>query len=49
MIVTIEQDEKYFRVIVRFETHKLHSEKLNIETAFDLAYNIKRDILLNDG
>ncbi len=39
----VEQDEMYFRVIVRFGTHKLHSEKLNLQTSIAL-----RDELIND-
>jgi len=40
--VSIEQDEKYFRVFWKIGTHKLHSEKLNLETAFELAYTIRK-------
>lgn len=37
MIVNVEEigvqnDEKYFRVFVRIDTHTLHSEKLNEDT-----------------
>lgn len=39
--VTIEQDGKYFRVVLKYDTHKLHSEKLNLETAFALAYKFE--------
>lgn len=39
--VTLEEDEKYFRVIIRFGTHKLHSEKLNLESAFALGCTVK--------
>jgi len=39
--VLIEKSERYYRVYVKFETHKLHSEKLNLETAIRL-----RDSLL---
>ena len=44
MKVTLEQDGLYFRVIIKYDTHKLHSEKLNLETAFDLAYQIRNDM-----
>ena len=44
MNVTIEPDEKYFRVIIKYNTHKLHSEKLNLETAFELGCEIKEDL-----
>lgn len=37
----MKQDEEYFRVILRHGTHTLHSEKLNLESAFDLASEIK--------
>lgn len=40
-IVTLEKDGTYFRVIIKFDTHKLHSEKLNLESAFDLGNTIK--------
>jgi len=43
-IVTLEEDMKYFRVVVKHGTHKLHSEKMNLETAFDLAYKYRRKI-----
>jgi len=34
--VKIEKDEKYFRVIIKYTTHKFHSEKLNLETAIHI-------------
>jgi len=40
--VSIEQDEKYFRVCWKIGTHKLHSEKLNLDTAFEFAFTIKK-------
>ena len=45
MKISIEQDEKYFRVVLKEGTHKLHSEKLNLETAFELAYKFKTQIM----
>ena len=42
--ITIEADEKYYRVILRYSTHKLHSEKLNLESAFDLAFILRKII-----
>jgi len=39
--ITIEQDLKYFRVVLKVGTHKLHSEKLNLETATELYYQFK--------
>lgn len=47
MKITIEQDENYFRVVLKEGTHKLHSEKLNLETAFELAYKFKIKIMEN--
>jgi len=40
--LSIEQDGDYFRVFWKIGTHKLHSEKLNLETAFEFAYTIRR-------
>lgn len=40
--ITIEQDTKYFRVVLKTGTHKLHSEKLNLDTAFALAFEFKK-------
>ena len=37
--MTIEQDEKYFRLVMNWGTHKLHSEKLNLDTAGELYTN----------
>ena len=37
----IELDDKYYRVVLRIGTHKLHSEKLNIETAAELYHEIQ--------
>ena len=48
MKITLEQDENYFRVVLKEGTHKLHSEKLNLETAFELAYKFKKNIM-EDG
>jgi len=39
--VTVEKDEKYYRVYIKYTTHKFHSEKLNLETAIHI-----RDALL---
>lgn len=40
--LTIEQDEGYFRIIAKFgDTHKLHSEKLNLDTAIALLFELK--------
>ena len=39
--VSIEEDEEYFRVFWKIGTHKLHSEKLNLETAFEFAFTIR--------
>ena len=39
--VLIQKSGKYYRVYVKFETHKLHSEDLNLDTAIQL-----RDSLL---
>jgi len=39
--VLIQKSGKYYRVYVKFETHKLHSEDLNLDTAIHL-----RDSLL---
>jgi len=36
----IEQDDKYFRVFLKWGSHKLHSEKLNLETAIDFHTEI---------
>ncbi len=47
MKITIEQDKEYFRVVLKEGTHKLHSEKLNLETAFELAYKFKKNIMEN--
>ncbi len=45
----IEQDLKYFRVFIKIGTHKLHSEKLNLETAYTLFYRLKKqNIHLDD-
>jgi hypothetical protein len=38
--VNIETDCKYYRVVIRLGTHKFHSEKLNIETAAKLHYQL---------
>ena len=38
---SIEEDERYFRVTLRMGTHKLHSEKLNLETAIELLEMFK--------
>lgn len=38
--IHIEADERYYRVAVKVGTHKLHSEKLNIETAAELHYEL---------
>jgi len=45
MKITIEQDEEYFRVVLKEGTHKL--QKLNLETAFELAYKFKKNIMEN--
>jgi hypothetical protein len=42
VITGIEQDLKYFRVFIRIGTHKLHSEQLNLETAYSLFYDLKK-------
>ena len=42
--LTLEEDEKYFRVILKIGTHKLHSEKLNLETAVELLGKFKSRI-----
>ncbi len=34
--VLIEKDEKYYRVIIKYTTHKFHSEKLNLETSIHI-------------
>lgn len=38
--IKIEIDGKYYRVALVIGTHKLHSEKLNIETAASLHYEM---------
>jgi len=40
--IEIALDGKYYRVELHYGTHKLHSEKLNLKTAFDLAYRLRR-------
>lgn len=44
LTVTVEKDGEYFRVILRWGTHKLHSEKLNLETAVDTLYWIRKEL-----
>lgn len=39
--ISIEQDKTYFRVYIKIGTHKLHSEKLNLDTAYSLAYRLQ--------
>lgn len=39
--IEIIEDERYFRVYLKFGTHKLHSEKLNIDTAMELSHELK--------
>jgi len=34
--VSIEEDGKYYRVVLIYDTHRLHSEKLNLRTALKL-------------
>lgn len=41
VVTGIEQDLKYFRVFINIGTHKLHSEKLNLETAYQLYYKLR--------
>jgi len=40
--VFIAVDGKYYRVELHYGTHNLHSEKLNLKTAFELAYRLRR-------
>lgn len=40
--IDVKEDKKYYRVYLRFGTHALHSEKLNIETAMDLSHELKK-------
>ena len=40
--IEIKEDQKYYRVYLRFGTHTLHSEKLNIDTAMDLSHELKK-------
>ncbi len=42
MKADIERDGEYYRVILRQGTHKLHSEKLNLETAADLYFHFRK-------
>ena len=38
--VKIEMDGQYYRVSITLGTHKFHSEKLNLDTAVDLHYQL---------
>lgn len=40
--IEIKEDKKYYRVYLRFGTHVLHSEKLNIETAMEVSHELKK-------
>jgi len=43
------KEDSYFRVILKLGTHVLHSEKLNLETAFSFACKIKEhNLILKD-
>jgi len=42
MEVSVAKDGEYYRVTLKHGTHTLHSEKLNIATAVELMYQIKR-------
>ena len=46
----LDKSEKYFRVFMKFGTHKLHSEKLNLETAIELLFALRQqNIQLSRG
>lgn len=50
VVTGIDKNEKYFRVFIKFGTHKLHSEKLNLETAFELLFALReQNIQLSKG
>ncbi len=38
--IRIVADGRYYRVVLTIGTHKLHSEKLNIETAAQLHFEL---------
>lgn len=44
MIIGIDLEDGYYRVVLRYGTHTLHSEKLNLETAMDVYYYFRKDI-----
>lgn len=46
--IEIFEDEKYYRVYLKFGTHKLHSEKLNLETATELSHQLKNVLEIKD-
>ena len=39
-IISVEKDGEYYRVYWKIGTHKLHSEKLNLETAVMFAHTM---------
>ena len=49
MKINIEQigvykDDEYYRVFIKYETHTLHSEKLNKESASNLLFDMEDTI-----